>query len=153
MLSKFSFRSSIILTIFFALSSMMAMSQSNHVKARAKNSIHRVVVQMSTSDTAGQRGIINNIRALKETWGDSVQVEMVVHGQGFGFVLKEKSNFPNEIAAMMKQEVKFVLCRNTMKHNHISEDQVLGGVGFVPSGVVELVLKQEQGWSFLKAGF
>jgi intracellular sulfur oxidation DsrE/DsrF family protein len=54
---------------------------------------------------------------------------------------------------MIEKGVSFVVCRNTMKQRNISEVQIIPNMGFVPMGVGEIILKQEQGWSYLKAGF
>jgi intracellular sulfur oxidation DsrE/DsrF family protein len=35
----------------------------------------------------------------------------------------------------------------------IRKDMLIPVVGSVPSGVAELVMKQEEGWSYLKTGY
>ncbi len=80
-------------------------------------------------------------------------LEIVVHGPGIELVTKGKSTQENNIQKMIDGGVRFVVCRNTMKQKNISENQILPDVGFVAMGVGEIVMKQEQGWSYLKAGF
>lgn len=94
-----------------------------------------------------------NLKNIKEGWGDSVVVEVVVHGPGIDLVTKGKSTQTSSIQDMVKKGIQFVVCRNTMKQKNISEDQIIPNVGFVPMGVGEIVTKQEQGWSYLKAGY
>jgi uncharacterized protein len=122
-------------------------------KKEAHTHVHKVVVQLSTADTLEHKGFLNNLKNLKEGWGDSVQVEVVVHGPGIELLTKGKSAFEKEILKMMEKGVEFVVCRNTMKQRAVSEEQIIKNVGFVQMGVGEIILKQEQGWSYLKAGF
>ena len=48
--------------------------------------------------------------------------------------------------------VRFVACENTMKQKNIKKEEILPEVGFVPMGIGEIIMKQEKGWSYLKAG-
>lgn len=118
-----------------------------------KEKNHRVVIQLSSADTLEHKALINNVKHLKEGWGENVMVEVVVHGPGIDVVTKGKSTQNEAIQQLISKGVRFVVCRNTMKQKNIAEDQILPNVGFVPMGVGEIVLQQEKGWSYLKAGF
>lgn len=142
------------MVLLFSISTFAQKKASNaHVKKGSNMHVHKVVVQLSTADTLEHKGFLNNLKNLKEGWGDSVQVEVVVHGPGIDIVTEGKSTREKEIQKMMEQGVRFVVCRNTMKQRNISEEQIIPNVGFVQMGVGEIILKQEQGWSYLKAGF
>ncbi len=147
---------SLLAAMLFLLSAS-SFAQKNSPKTTAKKvshtHIHRVVVQLSTADTLEHKGFLNNLKNLKEGWGDSVLVEVVVHGPGIGLLTKGKTTGEKEIQKMIEKGVRFVVCRNTMKQRGISEEQIIPNVGFVQMGVGEIILKQEQGWSYLKAGF
>jgi intracellular sulfur oxidation DsrE/DsrF family protein len=39
-----------------------------------------------------------------------------------------------------------------MRAQHVTVADLLEGVGTVPAGIVEVVTKQEQGWTYIKAG-
>lgn len=141
----------------FLLFSVSTFAQKTAGKARAKKGsqthVHKVVVQLSTADTLEHKGFLNNLKNLKEGWGDGVQVAVVVHGPGIDLVTKGKTTGETELQKMTQKGVQFVVCRNTMKQRGISEEKIIKGVGFVQMGVGEIILKQEQGWSYLKAGF
>ena len=49
--------------------------------------------------------------------------------------------------------VVFVACESTMIDRKIPHENIIPEAGFVKSAVVELVKKQEQGWTYFKAGF
>ena len=110
-------------------------------------------MQISSADTLEHKGLINNLKHLKEGWGDSVEIEVVIHGPGIDLVTKGKSTQPEQLQKMIEQGIHFVVCRNTMKQKMITEEKLLPAIGIVPMGIGEIILKQEQGWSYIKAGF
>ena len=77
---------------------------------------------------------------------------MVVHGKAIDFLVKDKTVFANDIQLLASQGIKFNACQNTMRKHNITADMLLNVAGTVPSGVVEVVTKQEEGWSYLKSG-
>jgi len=114
---------------------------------------HRVVIQLSSNDTLVWKGLMNNIKNLKSTWGDSVLIEVVAHGPGIEFLVKDKTTQQERIAYFKSTGVVFTGCENTMALRNISKADIIPEAGFVKTGVGEIILKQEQGWSYLKTGF
>lgn len=135
---------SLIVVIFSICFS--AMSQSNSAK-------HHVVMEITSNDTLAWKGLMNNIEHIKETWGDSVQVEVVAHGPGIEILAKAKTTQQKRIAGFKQMGVLFEACNNSMKARKLAPGDIVPESGIVPSGVVEVILKQEQGWSYLKSGF
>ena len=128
---------------------------SNNSTQRAADGLirHRVVMHMSSPDTMVWKGLMNNLKNMKTGWGDSVAIEVVVHGPGISMLVKEKTTQAAKIAAFSQQGVRFVACENTIRERKIDRASILPDAGFVPMGVGELVLKQEQGWSYMKVDF
>ena len=114
---------------------------------------HHVVIQLSSSDSLVWKGVVNNIKHLKDSWGDSVQIELVAHGPGVEMFVTTKTTEQKKIAGLKKMGVLFFVCENTLKTRNISKELIIAEAGFVPSGVAEIIMKEEQGWSYLKAGF
>ncbi|MEP7376495.1 MAG: DsrE family protein [Chitinophagaceae bacterium] len=138
-----------VLTLAILLSSFFASAQTGAAEKRP----HKVVIQLSSSDTLVWKGLMNNIKNLKATWGDSIAVEVVVHGPGIGFLMKEKTTQSEKIIDFKSKGVVFVGCENTLAEKKISKENIIPEAGFVKSAVVEIILKQEQGWSYIKSGF
>jgi len=46
--------------------------------------------------------------------------------------------------------VKVVACENTMTNQKLNRDDMLAKIGYVKAGVVELMLKQQEGWYYLR---
>ncbi len=113
---------------------------------------HKVVIQLNTADTAAWGGVIGNIKNLSKIWPGNISIEVVVHGKALNFLVASKSHLITDIEDLLKQGIAFNACENTMKKYGITKQMLIPAVVSVPSGVAELILKQEEGWSYLKAG-
>jgi len=51
-----------------------------------------------------------------------------------------------------ESHVRFVACQNSMRMQHVELKDLLPKVEPVPSGIIEVVTKQEQGWAYIKGG-
>lgn len=114
---------------------------------------HRIIMQLTSADPEVHKGLMNQLQAVKSRWADSVKIEVVVHGPGMDLLLKDKTPWQAKISEFSKKGVAFLACENTMRQKNISKESLIGDIGFVPFGLVYIVEKQEQGWSYLKAGF
>lgn len=113
---------------------------------------HRIVMQLTSSDPNVHKGLIKQLTNLKKGWGDTVVIEVVCHGPGIEFLMTEKTAYKEEINSLRERGVDFVACENTMREKQISREQLLSELRFVVMGIGEIVLKQEEGWSYIKAG-
>lgn len=114
---------------------------------------HHVVMQLSSSDTLEWKGAISNLVNLKKGWGDDVEIELVAHGPGIGFLLSNQTTQLKTISALKAAGVIFSICENTLKSKNIDHGLIIPEATTVPMGVGEIILKQEAGWSYIKAGF
>jgi len=110
----------------------------------------RVVVHVNFPESGTQgAGLKNVTNILKEA--PDTQVEVVCHGAGIGLVEKARTDHAEAVEALVKKGVKFVACENTMRKNSIRKEDLLPGVGTVPSGAVEVVRKQQRdGYAYFK---
>ena len=129
----------ILLTLFVALISIAANAQT-----------HKVVVQLNTSDTLVWHGALKNISNLQTALGPNTQIELVAHGSGIGILIDGKTTQKTKIAELAASGVLFKACENTIRERKIDRATILTQAGTVPSGVAEVVLKQEAGWAYLK---
>lgn len=124
-----------------------------HLSAQSiNNNQHKVVIQLNTADTSAWSSTLGNIKNLQQVWPGAIQVEVVVHGKALDILVKDKTHLATDIASLTKQGVVFSACENSMRKHHVDKSALLSEALTVPSGVAELILKQEQGWSYLKAG-
>ena len=114
---------------------------------------HRIVMQLSSNDTLVWKGLMNNLKHLKAGWGDSVVIEVVAHGPGLDFLTKGKTTQQEKINHFKQMGIVFIACENTMMERKIPKESIIAEAAFVRMGIGEIVRKQEQGWSYIKAGF
>ncbi len=46
--------------------------------------------------------------------------------------------------------MKVLACENTMRGQKLANPDMLGGIGYVSAGVVEIMEKQQQGWAYIR---
>lgn len=113
---------------------------------------HRIVFQLTTPDTAAYRSLTRQLNNVLAHW-PGAQLEVVAHNKGIAMLVKEKTNVQAEISALKSKGVVFNACENTLKQQKLEKSQIVAESGFVPVGVAEIAERQEQGWSYIKAGF
>lgn len=114
---------------------------------------HRIIMQLSSNDTLVWKGLMNNLKHLKAGWGDSVVIEVVAHGPGLDLLTTGKTTQQEKITQFKKAGIQFIACENTMMERKVAKESIIAEAGFVRMGIGEIVRKQEQGWSYIKAGF
>lgn len=139
----------IILAIFISLLTFQGWSQNSNGPVLQ----HRIVMQLSSNDTLVWKGLMNNLKHLKAGWGDSVIIEVVAHGPGLDFLTKGKTTQQERIIHFKQIGITFIACENTMMERKIPKESIIAEAIFVRMGIGEIVRKQEQGWSYIKAGF
>jgi intracellular sulfur oxidation DsrE/DsrF family protein len=63
---------------------------------------------------------------------------------------KEKESCKVTMERLYKEGVKFVACNNSLNGYEIKQEELLSYINVVPSGVYELVLKQQKGYAYIK---
>lgn len=115
----------------------------------AQNSQHKIVFDFTKADTASFATLVRHASNVMSATGNA-QLEIVCHGQGLDFLLKDRSTIPTEIERLSKLNVVFAACEASMKRRGIAKDQLVNQAITVPSAMVEISLKQQQGWSYIK---
>jgi intracellular sulfur oxidation DsrE/DsrF family protein len=63
-----------------------------------------------------------------------------------------KTIVEDKIKLLAEKGVVFNACDFSIKERKVERSKIISVSGFVPAGIVEIVSKQEQGWSYIKAG-
>ncbi len=111
---------------------------------------HRVLFALTSPEEADWNLTMGNIRNLLKLLPDA-EVEVVSYGPGIMMVAKT-SSVAAEITALEAQHVKFTACQNAMRARKLTVADLVDGVTPVPAGIVEVVTKEEEGWTYIKAG-
>ncbi len=104
----------------------------------------KVVVHVNFPEPGRQGHCLKNVANILREAPDA-RVEVVCHVGGIGLVEKARTEHAEAVGALQKQGVTFVACETTMRQKSISKKDLLPGVGTVPSGALEVVLKQQKG--------
>lgn len=110
----------------------------------------KMVIQVSDNDSGKWNLALNNASNIQKDLGkDNVELEIVAFGPGIG-MLKADSEVGNRVAEAVESGVKVMACQNTMRKQNLKKDDMLSSVGYVPSGVVEILKKQQQSFTYLR---
>ncbi len=111
----------------------------------------KVAIQVSDADQAKWNLALNNAKNVQTDLGAAnVDIEIVVYGAGGIGMLKFDSPVSNRVDEAMASGVKILACETTMRGQNLTRSDMLKGIGYVGSGVVELMSKQQQGWAYIR---
>lgn len=109
----------------------------------------QVVFQVSSNDAKTWNLALNNAKNVQSAKGTAAEVEIVVYGPGIG-MLKADAVVANRVSEAVKSGVKVVACQNTMRGQKLTPADMNADIGYVPAGVIELMAKQQAGWSYIR---
>lgn len=138
-------------TMWRMLSAVAAISLlASSAQAQPSAQRSKVVIQVSDGDQAKWNLALNNARNIQADLGAAnVDIEIVAYGPGIG-MLKLDSPVANRVGEATAAGVKVIACENTMNGQKLVRGDMLGSIGYVNAGVVEIMQRQQQGWSYLR---
>lgn len=109
-----------------------------------------VVIQVSDSDPAKwDAALLNAINVRKEFPPEKMDIEIVAYGPGLE-MLKNSSRVKSRLDEATQAGVKLLACRNTMKMTNTAKADLVPAAEVVKAGVVEIMQKQQQGYSYIR---
>jgi hypothetical protein len=110
----------------------------------------RIVVQVNEDDTKKWNSILANVRNIQRDVGrKNVAIAVVAIGPGLDMLMAD-SLAANDVQDAITAGVKFIACENTMHARNITRSDLIDGIGYAKAGYVEIVRRQQQGWSYLR---
>jgi uncharacterized protein len=131
----------LLLMVFTAIASAQVVSTDKH----------KIVFQLTETGDETHKKFLRQINNVL-TAAPNSEIEVVTHGMGVDLLRKSDNPFEMDLKKLANAGVVFVVCENTLKQREMKKEQFLPLAGFVPSAIIELVLKQEAGWIYIKAG-
>lgn len=110
---------------------------------------YQVVFDITSKDAGAQQQVLRDAQLIIDAHPDA-QVEVVFYGQSLDLIQKDKSAHAGEVQSLLSKGVHFRVCHIAMDHHHVTESQLITGVGTVPDGIYEIISKQKQGWGYIK---
>ncbi len=141
-----------IILVAFASSLFAQTSKSKTLKNNVAAREHKVVIQLSSEDTLVHKSLLRQLNNIL-TAAPGSKIEVVCHGPGINMLVTDKTTVHSKIEEMKIKGVLFMACENTLRERNISKDKIIPEAGFVPSALVEIITRQEEGWSYIKSGF
>ena len=111
-----------------------------------------VVLHLQSADSLVHKALVSQISNLKKSLPDAT-IELVCHGPGLEFLLKEKSRYVNRLNKLQLKDVTLVGCEFTMSQRNYKKEDLVSFAETVPLGIAEIVKKQAAGWLYVKMGF
>ena len=119
--------------------------------ASSSNDKLKAVVHVNFDEAERQKATLGNVEHILAEVGDQkADIVVVCHGPGLSMLTKSDSKLSGKIAELEKRGVQFHACENTMKKESVTKDDLLPGVKTTPSGAVEVLRRQQQGYSYFK---
>lgn len=109
-----------------------------------------VIMQVSENDPMAWNLALNIARNLPQEFGkDNVEIEIVAFGPGL-MMFEADSDFDKRLSEAAKAGVALRACGKTMKAYKLTKKDLHPGVVMVPGGVVEIIAKTRDGWTYLR---
>ena len=133
-----------------ALTLSLALTSLATVAAEAPATKEHLVMQVSDADPGKWNLALSNAKNVQQDYGaDKIEVEIVTYGPGIG-MLKSDSAVAKRIEEAKQTGITIVACQNTMRAMKLTESDMLPNTSYVPSGVVELIKKQREGYAYIR---
>jgi intracellular sulfur oxidation DsrE/DsrF family protein len=113
---------------------------------------HRIVMQLTSGDTLVHKNLMKQLRNMKEA-APTMQLEVVCHGPGMDMLMTDRSIVQEKVREFASKSIVFLACENTIMERKLDRSKVLPETGYVKAGIIHIVERQEDGWSYIKAGF
>ena len=111
----------------------------------------RAVFQVSDADPAKWNLTLANVGNAQEALGkDAAEIEIVAFGPGID-MLRKDSPVAARVAEALHGGVRIVACQNTMRARKLTPADMLPEIGYVPSGVVEIMQREREGYASLRS--
>lgn len=92
----------------------------------------------------------NVVKRMKEI-NSEYSLEVVIMGTAINGIKKLSDIVEkDDLEELINQKVVFSVCNNTMKKYNVKKNELYDFIQIVPAGVIELVLKQQEGYSYIK---
>ena len=121
--------------------------------ASAQNNQQKIVFDFVKADTADFRVMVLQIKnVLKEN--PNTAMEVVCYGPGLMMLVSDKTNVSKEMEELQKSpNITFAACANTMRRLNVEKSRLVPFAKIIPVAMLELSMRQREGWSYIKAGF
>ena len=125
---------------------LLAFSMDNSAQSKPYN----IVFDITTGDTATHARVIRWSKGILESHPDA-KIEIVFYGRALDMVVKGKSVVSADVIKLAtEKKVTFTVCEHAMQVFSIDKSQLLNGVTTVADALYELIIRQQEGYGYIK---
>ena len=118
--------------------------------ALADEKPYRVVFDLTSRDSLDQKAVMRWIREISAASPKAV-LEVVMYGKGYELVMPERSSrFADVQEAVKNPNVVFKVYEIALKNNNTTREQLIKEAQTVPDGIHEIVMREQDGWGYIK---
>lgn len=113
---------------------------------------YRLVMQVSEDSVDRLVLALKNAEHVQEQFGpENVEVQIVAFGGGIE-TLKYYSPIPvaDKVREAKHEGVRIVVCDYSMRARKLKPAEMLPEIGYVPSGVAEIMERVQEGWIYIR---
>jgi hypothetical protein len=118
----------------------------------------RVLVHLTSSNSEAGLSTLTNLEQMLQNYrasGEQVQVEVIANGHGINLLRQGTTPFGELIARLSDEydNLSFAACKSTIDQIQItegSEIELIPEARLIDSGVVEVIERQKQGWTYIR---
>jgi uncharacterized protein len=120
------------------------------LNSSAQSKPYNIVFDITTGDTATHARVIRWAKGIVESHPDA-KVEIVFYGRSLDMIVMGKSTVTADVIKLAtEKKVTFAACEHAMQVFNIKKEQLLSGVTTVPDALYELIIKQQEGYGYIK---
>ena len=112
---------------------------------------YNVVFQLSSNELLVQKATISQLNNILNAL-PAVLAEVVMNGPGIDLILND-GPLTNTVEQLHEKGIEFLVCKNSLNHKNLDQRSILPFCKIVPSALAHIIIKQHEGWSYIKAGF
>lgn len=112
---------------------------------------HKIVFQLTSADTNVHKMLVRQLGNVLAAAPNS-RIEVVCHGPGIAMLTTKQTIVHPKVSELKGKGIDFVVCENTLKERKVTKEEIISEAAFVKAGILEIVKKQEEGWSYIRAG-
>ena len=130
----------------------LCLALSAFVFVQAQDKSYRVVFDLTSRDTLDQKAVMRWVGEISAA-NHEARLEVVMYGKGFELVMPEKSAFVAQVnSAIRNPNVSFKVCQAALKNNNVDRSRIMADAQTVPDGIYEILMRQREGWGYIKVG-
>lgn len=110
----------------------------------------KIVFDVTSSEVSVHQSTIRHVKFMSKSYPDS-KFEVVMYSGSSAMAIKGESSVAEDLEMLAKNKnISFVICQATMKRHEIKPSDLIPGVTSVPDGILEIIMKQKEGWGYIK---